>query len=252
MGMGSDEYLMKNCILLLCLCYSGPLWAQAACSNKKDTMKDIKSLCAELDKANTAHCSQVSSNKKESIPPVIYGVFSASGKMKSLFEKMESLQKEFLKNDGGCPGGCSKVSAPVVELTTKPTAIVADPACPDSYIPVKLASDELQKFGVGQAEPYFKKAFRLRAPEQKCQEEASSFAQKTLMGDNELGKFLEQKKCQSPCSYSSTIRLRATNVSAGECGVELELAILCGPPKKDREWVTQASLHKSYRCEVAP
>ncbi len=215
-------------------------------------MKDLKSLCAELDKKNSAHCAQASSNKKESIPPVTYGVFSASGKMKSLFEKMESLQNEFLKSDGGCPGGCSKVSVPVVELTTRPTAVVADPACPDSYIPMKLASNELQKFGVGQTEVYLKKAFRLRATEQKCQEEASSFAQKTLMGDNELGKFLEQNKCKSPCSYSSTIRLKTTNVGSGECSVDLELAILCGPPKKEREWVTQASLHKSYRCEVAP
>lgn len=215
-------------------------------------MKDIKGLCNELDKKNAVHCATAAPVKKESIPAITYGVFTASGKMKSLFEKMETLQQDFMKDNGGCPGGCAKVNSPVVELVTKPTAVVSDPACPDAYTPVKLSTAELQKYGIGQPEVYFRKSFRLRAEEKQCHEEASGFAQSTLMGDNELGKFLEQNKCKSPCSYSSTIRLKTKPIGSGECGVDLELAILCGPPKKDREWITQATLLKSYRCEVTP
>lgn len=218
----------------------------------KSSVKDIKGLCDQLNKQNTQHCDVEPTIKKDSLPPISYGVFAASGKMKALFEKLESLQKSFLKEDGDCPGGCSKIGTPVVELTTRPTAVEANPACPSTYTAVKLNSPQLQKFGVDQAGTFFKKAFRLRADTKKCQEEASSFAQNTLMGDNELGKFLEEEKCKSPCSYSSTIRIQSKTQSNNECGVELELEVLCGPPKKNREWVTQAALIKSYRCEVTP
>lgn len=243
---------MNIFIFLLGLMSAGPLWAQQNCSMGSKPVKDIKSLCDELNKKNADHCRVEAPVKKETLPPVSYGIFSASGKMKSLFEKMEALQKSFLKDEGGCPGGCSKVGSPVVELSTRPTAVEADPACPTSYTALKLSAPQLEKFGVGQSEIYFKKSFRFRADSKKCQEEASGFAQSTLMGDNEFGKFLEQEKCKTPCSYSSTIRIKTNVQSGGECGVDLELAILCGPPKKDREWVTQASLVKSYRCEVAP
>lgn len=241
---------MKTILFLACVfCVSGAS-AQESCGKSKNALTDIKTLCDGLNKKNEVHCKVAVAAKKESVAPITYGIMSASNKMKSLFEKMDSMQRDFLQESGGCPGGCSKVTAPVVEIATRPTAVESDPACPASYMPVKLNSSELLKFGVTQTDGYFKRSFRMRGDAKKCQEQASDFAQDTLMGDNNLGSYLEDQKCQSPCSYSSVIRMKTQSLAEGECGVDLELSVQCGPPKKDREWTTQASLTKAFRCEV--
>ncbi|WII73660.1 hypothetical protein QJS83_07205 [Bdellovibrio sp. 22V] len=226
-------------------------YGQQKCGSSESSLKNIEKLCGELNKKNESHCQSNVKAQKQNLPAVSYGLLGASGKMKSLFQQLESLQKDFLADSSGCPGGCSKVSAPVVEIQTKPTGTIPDPQCPAAYSEMKLSGAELAKFAVLQAGPTFKKSFRLNGDAKECQEQATKFAQETLMGDNDLGEFLEEKKCQSPCSYSSVIRLKTkTDVKSG-CGVELELAVLCGPPKKEREWVTHASLTKTFRCEVA-
>ncbi|WP_374030659.1 hypothetical protein [Bdellovibrio bacteriovorus] len=225
--------------------------AQETCPNSKSTVKDLQSLCDELNKSNQTHCKVNAPAKTESVPAITYGILSASGKMKSLFEKMEGLQKAFLTEAGGCPGGCSRINAPVVEISTQPTAVVKHASCPDQYTALKLSSSEQQRFAIGQSGDYFKKSFRMRADSKKCQEAATTYAQETLMGENELGSFLEDSKCKSPCSYSSVIRLKTQSAGKGECAVDLELAVQCGSPKKDREWQTQAKLTKTFSCEVA-
>ena len=78
-----------------------------------------------------------------------------------------------------------------------------------------------------------------------------TFAQETLMGENAIGKYIEEQKCPSQCSYSSTIKIKAKNQKKNECLADLELVILCGPPKKTRDWVTEATLTKIIRCEAA-
>lgn len=243
---------MKRSVLLLCLMFSFVAKAQEKCSAGKDPMTDLKHLCAELNKTNKDHCRIKLPSDKETVPPVTYSLLSASGKMKGLFAKMEELQNAFMQEAAGCPGGCSRVPAPVVEISTRPTAVVPDTACPARFTAVKLSEGELRQFGVAQSDVYFKKTFRQRGKASKCQADASEFAQNTLMGENPLGTFLEEQKCKSPCSYASVIRLKSQDVGDGQCALDLELAVNCGPPKKDREWVTEASLTKSFRCEVAP
>nr|BFD66287.1 hypothetical protein HAGR004_13090 [Bdellovibrio sp. HAGR004] len=215
-------------------------------------VQDLKSLCQELDKKNETHCQIKTPAKAEKVPEITYGLLSASGKMKGLFEKLNTIQQAFLKESGGCPGGCSKVNSPVVEIKTEPTGTVADPACPAVYSVLQVSATEASKFGVRQTDKFFQKAFRLVGDEKACQEKASTFAQETLMGKNEFGSFLEDHKCKSPCSYASVIRMKTEKLSKAECAVVLELSVQCGPPKKDREWKTNASLTKAFRCEVAP
>lgn len=241
---------MKFALLILSfMVFQGAL-AQEACSKAKNPVADLKTLCDELNKTNSSYCNVKTKSARESLPPVSYGILSASGKMKSLFEKMSQMQSAFLKDSAGCPGGCSKVNSPVVEISTKPTAVIADAACPAAYSSLTLNGGELTRFGVGQSDGFLKKSFKLSGDPKKCHEMATKFAQDTLMGENDLGEYLEEQKCKSPCSYSSTIRLKTQNLASG-CAVDLELAVQCGPPKKDRGWVTTASLTKTFRCEVA-
>lgn len=245
---------MKTVLLFTVLIFSaGAVQAQESCgASSKSTVQDLKSLCQELDKKNEAHCQVKSPAKAEKMPEITYGLFSASSKMKGLFEKLNAAQQAFLKETGGCPGGCSKVNSPVVEIKTEPTATVADPACPASYTSLQISAAEASKYGVRQTEKSFQKGFRLVGDEKACQEKASTFAQETLMGKNEFGSFLEDHKCKSPCSYTSVIHMKAEKLGKAECAVVLELSVQCGPPKKDREWKTTASLTKAFRCEVAP
>ncbi|WP_374000233.1 hypothetical protein [Bdellovibrio bacteriovorus] len=245
---------MKTVLLLTFLVFGpGAAHSQESCgASSKSTVQDLKSLCQELDKKNEAHCQVKVPAKTEKMPEITYGLLGASSKMKGLFEKLNGLQQAFLKDPGGCPGGCSKVNSPVVEIKTEPTATVADASCPASYTVLQVSAGEASKYGVKQLEKSFQKAFRLVGDEKACQEKASTFAQETLMGKNEFGSFLEDRKCQSPCSYASVIRMKTEKLGKAECAVVLELSVQCGPPKKDREWKTNASLTKAFRCEVAP
>ncbi len=229
---------------------SSGAWAQENCAAASNPLKDIKALCADLNQKNQAHCDVKTPAQKENVPAITYGILSASSKMKGLFAQLDSLQKAFVKESEGCPGGCSKISSPIVEIQSKPTASVPNPACPADYQVMSVQASELAKFGVTQTDKFFKRSFKGRGPLKTCQEQASNFAQETLMGDNDFGSFLEDKKCLSPCSYSSTIRMKTLPTDDGQCSVDLELSVLCGPPKKDREWVTQASLTKAFKCEV--
>ncbi|MFV8258167.1 hypothetical protein ACNQKP_10180 [Bdellovibrio bacteriovorus] len=242
---------MKTVLFLFGVFAAFGAGAQESCPQSKSAVKDLQSLCDELNKSNQSHCKVSAPAKTESVPAITYGILSASGKMKSLFEKMEGMQKAFLAEAGGCPGGCSRINAPVVEISTQPTAVVKHTSCPDQYTALKLSSSEQQRFAIGQKGDYFKKSFRMRADAKKCQEAATTYAQETLMGENELGSFLEDSKCKSPCSYSSVIRLKTQSAGKGECAVDLELVVQCGSPKKDREWQTQAKLTKTFSCEVA-
>lgn len=242
---------MKIALFLLGIFGALGAGAQESCPQAKNSVKDLKSLCDTLNESNQNHCKIKASAQTTTLPPITYGLLSASGKMKSLFEKMAGLQKDFLDEAGGCPGGCSRVNSPVVEISTKPTAVVRDASCPAEYTALKLSSSEQQRYAVAQSGDYFKKSFRLRADSKKCQEAATTFAQETLMGDNDLGTYLEDAKCKSPCSYSSVIRIKTQSAGRGECAVDLELAVRCGSPKKEREWQTQAQLMKTYSCEVA-
>lgn len=223
--------------------------AQETCSKSKSAIADLETLCEELNKSNSIYCNIKAPSLRENLPPVSYGILSASGKMKSLFEKMSQIQAAFLQDHGGCPAGCSRVNAPVVEITTKPTAVIADAACPRTYTSLSLGGGELSRFGVEQGRGFFRKSFRMPGDLTICQEQATKFAQDTLMGNNDLGEYLEEQKCRSPCSYSSLIRLKTQSVPAG-CEVVLELGVQCGPPKKDRQWETTASLTKTFHCEV--
>ena len=245
---------MKTVLLFTVLIFSaGAVQAQESCgASSKSTVQDLKSLCQELDKKNEAHCQVKSPAKAEKMPEITYGLLGASGKMKGLFESLNALQQAFLKEAGGCPGGCSKVNSPVVEIKTEPTATVAHPACPGSYTVLQVTAAEASKYGVKQIANAFQKGFRMVGDEKACQEKASTFAQETLMGKNEFGSFLESRKCQSPCSYASVIRMKTEKLGKSECAAVLELSVQCGPPKKDREWKTNASLTKAFRCEVAP
>lgn len=245
---------MKTALLFTVLILSATTGraAESCGPGAKSVVQDLKSLCQELDKKNEAHCQVKTAVKAEKMPEITYGVFSASSKMKGLFDKLNSLQQAFLKESGGCPGGCSKVNSPVVEIKTEPTGTVADPSCPAAYKVLQVSAAEASKYGVKQTDKSFQKAFRLIGDEKVCQEKASTFAQETLMGKNEFGSFLEDQKCQSPCSYASVIRMKTEKLSKSECAVVLELSVHCGPPKKDREWKTNASLTKAFRCEVAP
>lgn len=247
--MPADKEGMKFLIIPLMM-MSTAGYAQEKCATAANPLKDIQALCADLNSKNQAHCDVKTQTQKENVPAITYGILSASSKMKGLFSKLDSLQQAFVKDAGGCPGGCSKVNAPIVEIHSKPTASVPNPACPANYSVMSVEAGELSKFGVSQSEKFFKRSFKGRGPLKTCQEQASTFAQETLMGDNDFGKFLEDKKCVSPCSYSSTIRMKTLPTDDGQCSVELELAVLCGPPKKDREWVTEASLTKAFKCEV--
>ncbi|KHD88409.1 MAG: hypothetical protein OM95_09810 [Bdellovibrio sp. ArHS] len=229
---------MKHILITLIFALGTGAQAQQTCSKKTSATQDLQELCDALNKSNKAACDVKVKAEKQTLPAINYGVFSASAKMKGLFSQLENLQKDFMQQSGGCPGGCSRISAPVVEVTTRPSAVVPDAACPQEYTSIQLAPAEGKKFGVSQSGSAIKKTFANAA-------DATTFAQETLMSDNSLGEFMESKYCQSPCSYSSTIRLK--NQAAK---VDLELIVLCGPPKKERDWTTQASLTKTYRCEV--
>ncbi|KYG70290.1 hypothetical protein AZI85_14195 [Bdellovibrio bacteriovorus] len=230
---------MKHILLTLIFVLGSVAHAQQACSSKTSSTQDLKELCDVLNKNNKSHCDVKVKAEKQALPAISYGILSASSKMKGLFSQLEGLQKEFLKQSGGCPGGCSRISAPVVEVSTKPTGVVPHESCPQQYTAIQLSPAEGKKFGVAASGKAIRKAFANTA-------DATTFAQETLMSDNSLGEYMEQKYCQSPCSYSSTIRLKSQESKQ----VDLELIVMCGPPKKERDWTTQASLTKSYRCEV--
>ena len=244
---------MQTILLFLFLTLNfGLASAQEKCSQQSNLKpKNIQELCDVLNKENSAVCSKGSGRATlETLPTITYGIFSAKGQMTSLFKKLESLQQTYLKDKGGCPEGCSKVGAPVVEIKTIPSGFSPHASCPSQYTEINLNENEQRTFAVGQAKG-LTKSFSEASPLEICQQKGSEWAQEVLMGDNKLGQFLEKQKCPSPCSYSSVIRLhsKSTRVSS-QCAVDVELVVLCGPPKKDREWKTTASIEKAYLCEA--
>lgn len=203
-------------------------------------------------------CSSVSINKGdakvERFPKIIYGVLSASSKMKQLFQQLEEKISSNRQNSQQCPEGCRKNSLPTVEILTKPTSTVFEPQCPKEYSRLnKLSSDVEKKFDIGSSQDgKIKKVYSLRGNLKKCQDKATEFAQETLMGSNDFGKYLESEKCKSPCSYSSSIQIKTIFAKDDSCSVELSLDIQCGPPKASREWETSATLQHVLQCEASP
>lgn len=238
--------------LLLVTLLSTVASAQEKCSQQSSFKpKNIEELCNALNKENAAICNKGGGKTAmETLPAITYGIFSAKSQMTSLFKKLESLQQSYLKDKAGCPDGCSKIGAPVVEIKTIPSGLVPHASCPEQYTELKLSESEQQAFAVGQLKGLTKN-FSLQSPLEVCQQKGSEWAQEVLMGDNKLGQFLERQKCPSPCSYSSVIRLEGKSTrTSNQCSVDVELTVLCGPPKKDREWKTTASIEKAYRCEA--
>lgn len=243
---------MQMILLLFISFLTTSVSAQEKCAQQSSFKpKNIEELCDVLNKENAAVCSKGGGKTAtETLPPITYGIFSAKSQMTSLFKKLESLQQTYLKDKLGCPDGCSKVGAPIVEIKTIPSGVAPHASCPAQYTELKLNESEQQAFAVGQAKGMIK-SFSQSSPLEVCQQKGSEWAQEVLMGDNKLGQFLERQKCPSPCSYSSVIRLESKNArNSGQCSVDVELIVLCGPPKKDREWKTTASIEKGYRCEA--
>lgn len=243
---------MNAILLFSMILFPSLLFAQDKCALQKTTKpKDIAELCNALNKENAAVCSKGGGKMAvETLPAITYGIFSAKSQMTSLFKKLESRQQSYLKEKDGCPDGCAKVGTPVVEIKTIPSDFAPHASCPTEYTALKLSEGEQQNFAVGQTKGITKN-FAQSGPLELCQQKGSEWAQEVLMGDNTLGKFLEKQKCPSPCSYSSVIRLESKDGKNGnQCSVDVELVVLCGPPKKDREWKTTASIEKAYRCEA--
>lgn len=226
--------------------------AQVDCPPSKKNGTDLAN---ELNKNLPEKiCSSVVSDKKnqniETLPKIIYGVFSASSKMKDLFKLLGDKIAAGNQKDFHCPDGCNKSILPIVEIQTKPTSTSFDPQCPKEYTKVALLPEDVAKFNVGLSERGIKKMIKMNKSANSCQDEATKFSQETLMGSNDFGKFLEAQKCLSPCSYSSSVKIKTVQTIEGSCAVEVELNLQCGPPKKEREWETTAIFQQVFRCEA--
>lgn len=225
---------------------------QNTCSLKqKDGNADISEICQQLNNQNSNYCNQkIPPAKKVNFATGSYGIFGASSKMKDLFQKLEKAQSDFIKTSEDCPAGCKKVPQPTAEIQTQPTDFTPNSECPSSYQAIQLDKATLSLHQVKQSKEAFQKTFQLQGDQKVCQKAATDYAQDTLMGKNKLGSLLESVHCPSPCSYSSVIKLKLASEEAGTCQTDLELTVLCGPPKKDSEWKTQATLTTSFSCEV--
>lgn len=221
------------------------------CETADDNLIQIQGLADALTKESESQCPFKEVSTAEQMPAVTFGVFSAQNKMASLFETLNEKQEKFMQDSTGCPRGCKKISDPIVEVSTRPTQYEFDEKCPRVPVAVEFDNKENQKFGIEYTNGFIKKDFHQKGSLRECNDMAMKFAQETLMGDNKVGKHIEKNKCPSVCSYTSTVRLRSKPSAGQECHVDLELVILCGPPKKEREWTTEAKLVKAFRCEAA-
>lgn len=206
-----------------------------------------------LNRENQLTCSKGNSTSaSQVVGPVTYGLFSAKSSMESLFSQVAALQEEFLKESKPCPDGCKTKSKPSIEIQTTPLAFEADSQCPASYMPIKLSAEEIGPFkasGISQVSTGFKRTISVSgARDSDCQKQGSEWAKSILAGDNELGKFIGNSKCKDPCSYASGIRITRLE-NANGCSVDAEVSVLCGPPKKSRDWKSQARLIKAVVCE---
>jgi hypothetical protein len=237
---------------------SGTSWAEnverarsSSCESKNENLIQIQSISSKLSKEAESHCAIKEVATAEKVPAFTFGLISAQSKMAALFEELNKRQDKFMQDSTGCPEGCRKVSDPIVEVSTRPTEYEINEKCPREPVVLEFESKEDQKFGIEFRNGLIKKDFYQNGFISECNDSAMKFAQETLIGNNDLGRYIEKTKCPSVCSYTSTIRLQTKLATNHECQVDLDLKLLCGPPKKERKWTSEAKLLKSFRCEVA-
>lgn len=244
-------YLPKTLFsVIVTLWLANPVFGQELCE-PKEPLADLKKIAFKLNSDNSEIlCKSQKHRELEKLGPITYGVFSAKGKMESLFKQLEDLQNQKSNSSFKCPMGCSTQLAPQLEIKTYPTETQNNPACPESYKPLELTTEQVKSYSVLFKNKALVKAFSTKGDLKKCQDLASQFAQETLMSKNDLGKYIETEHCKSPCSYASSIKVKTLENEAENCRVALELSIECGPPRKAMEWKTTASLEKNFSCEA--
>jgi len=153
-----------------------------------------------------------------------------------------------------CPDGCQSHDQPMVEMITLPSALEKNNQCPSEYEAIQLTKpDELRLVkgeSAGCGPKGFSRIFVGHGDFQTCKDQADAWTKKILMGKGDLGSYLDNKKCPSPCSYSVSVEISDLSTSSTECQTRLDLKILCGPPKKENKWVTTATVIDTVSCEV--
>lgn len=232
-------------VLFASMCLPNPFWAEIA---RFQIQLAEKQCWPRPGLAET----EVSGYEKR-LSTVSYGIFGAKGKMRDLSEESQRVVDQ-LAQVQPCTSNCEKKGQPTMEIFTQPVATKANPRCPTNR-QISLTVDEAQRFRseeFTQNEYGFRRIFRNSSSSTSCKERAAEWTQEVLTAGSDFGEYIEDEKCPSPCSYTSSIRTLQVPKARGQCEVVVEIKIVCGQPKESMEWKSYAIVRNQYTCEPKP
>lgn len=220
-------------------------------------MQSIAQIVEPIEECEDNECVPTERDPKKrkqslSLPPITFSAMGAESATTSLFQKGQSELNRLSSQEEGCVPPCKRKVATSLHLNSTPTAFESSDECPKSPQPISLTAAELKTVGdpavrFQAAESSFIMNFR-SSSSSKCEGEAKKWVEKTLRGKNDLGDFLEDKKCPSPCSYSSLAKFTHRETKNNGCNLDVNLIINCTPPKKKFEWKSQLTIKSDWTC----
>lgn len=253
--------LIQIFIVVTIAIFSGTMtFASESCrgiSPASQNMQSIAQIVEPIEECEDQECLPKERDPQKrkqslSLPPVTFSAMGAESATKNLFQRGQIEVKRLMDEDDGCAPPCKRKTAASLHLTSTPTAFESTDECPRSPRPISLTDAELK--AVGDQAVRFQtadSAFTINfkgSSASKCEGEAKKWVEKTLRGKNDLGNYLEEKKCPSPCSYSSLAKFTPREIGDSGCNLNVHLIINCTPPKKKFEWKSHLTIKSDWTC----
>lgn len=186
------------------------------------------------------------------VPEVTFGLGSALFKLPKLKSDLMRQLEENHSSIEGCSGGCRKIFNNEVEIVYMAKELEPSRECPSQPELLILSPNEKKLFrdNFQSSQSGISKEFTAQGNYEECQEKARIWAQELIQAKSELGKYLDETRCKSPCSFSAKINISLSQFADNPNGCRsiAQVKLYCQAPKKS-DITVYGSIKNRWRCD---